>query len=113
MASHIRRRELIVALGGAAAWALPAHTQQAAMPVIGFLHPGWPTEWAHLVAAFKDGLGEPASSRAKTWRSNTAGRKANTIDCRSWHPSWYADRSAIRNRRLTPEIAYHFILQSS
>ena len=32
MASHIRRRELIVALGGAAAWALPAHTQQPAMP---------------------------------------------------------------------------------
>jgi putative ABC transport system substrate-binding protein len=28
------------------------------MPVIGFLHPGWPSEWAHLVATFKDGLGE-------------------------------------------------------
>ena len=27
-------------------------------------------------------------SRAKTWRSNTAGRKASTIDCPSWQPIW-------------------------
>jgi len=58
MTVTIGRRELLAALGGAVAWPLAAWAQQPAMPVVGFLNPGSPIEWAHLVAAFKDGLAE-------------------------------------------------------
>jgi putative tryptophan/tyrosine transport system substrate-binding protein len=59
MAIHIRRRELIFTLGGAAAvWPLAAGAQQPAMPVIGFLKGTTPAEWAPFVTAVRRGLSE-------------------------------------------------------
>ena len=54
----MRRRELVLALGGAAiAWPLAAYTQNA-MPVIGFLGGDSPGPNAPNVVAFRQGLSE-------------------------------------------------------
>ena len=87
MATYIRRREFVVTLGSAAAaWPLTARSQQAAMPVIGFLHSGSPEQYAHLMMAFRKGLSESGYVGARTWRSNSAGLRGRTIGCRNWGP---------------------------
>jgi putative ABC transport system substrate-binding protein len=55
----MRRREVLVGLGGAlATWPLAARAQPAAIPVIGFLHSGSADENAKRLAAFRKGLAE-------------------------------------------------------
>jgi putative ABC transport system substrate-binding protein len=54
----MRRRKFIALLGGAATWPVVAHAQQPAMPVIGCLNSAAAAPIAHLLAAFRQGLGE-------------------------------------------------------
>src|SRR5260370_11200129 len=59
----LRRRHFITRLGGAAAapsmfWPRSASAEQAPMPVIGFLRSASPQSYAHVVAAFRQGLKE-------------------------------------------------------
>jgi putative ABC transport system substrate-binding protein len=55
----IRRRTFITLLGGAAAaWPVAAKAQQAGMPVVGYLHYGFPEPNGNFTNAFRDGLRE-------------------------------------------------------
>jgi putative tryptophan/tyrosine transport system substrate-binding protein len=58
MAIHIRRRELIATLAGAAAWPLAARAQQPAVPVIGFLNQASPDGYRPMVTSFRQALQE-------------------------------------------------------
>src|SRR5262245_27648046 len=59
MAICIRRREFVVALGGAVtAWPLAARGAQLAMPVIGLLSTRSPAVDTPLIALIRQGLGE-------------------------------------------------------
>jgi putative tryptophan/tyrosine transport system substrate-binding protein len=53
----MRRRDVIFALAGAAAWPLAARAQQA-MPLVGYLNSGAPKPMAPLVSAFHEGLSQ-------------------------------------------------------
>lgn len=55
----MRRRECLTLIGGAAvARPLAARAQQPALPVIGFLHRGYPSGAAAMVAGLREGLSE-------------------------------------------------------
>ena len=59
MASYIGRRKFLATRGGAVvAWPLAAHSQQAAMPVVGYLDFYATEPTCVFLAAFRTGLSE-------------------------------------------------------
>jgi hypothetical protein len=83
----MKRREFISLVGGAAAWPITAHAQQATtMPVIGFLHVASSTPMAHVLVGLDRGLKETGYQRDRICELNIAGQTANTTVCQRWRP---------------------------
>jgi putative ABC transport system substrate-binding protein len=81
MAIHIRRREFIFTLGGAAAaWPLTAQAQQPAMPVVGYLNSGSPESDTPRLTGLRRGLNETGYVEGRNvvieyrWAGNQADR---------------------------------------
>ena len=90
----MRRRELVLALGGAAAaWPLAAQAQQATMPLVGLLDPTSPDAYADLSRAVRQGLKETGyvegENVAIVYRF--ADNQIDRLPER--RPSWFAGRS--------------------
>ena len=86
MTVTIGRRELLAALGGAAAaWPLAAGAQQAAVPVVGVLSAEWPNLFSDRLRAFHDGLRETGYVEGRNLAARTLGLELHVLHASSEH----------------------------
>jgi putative ABC transport system substrate-binding protein len=62
----MRRRDVIAALGAAAAWPVALRAQNDSMPLVGFLHTASPGGRPHLIAALRQGLADAGYDEGRT-----------------------------------------------
>ena len=89
----MRRRELMLLLGGTMTAARALHAQQKAAPVIGYLGSPTPGAYTALVAAFLHGLEEMGYIEGQNVAIEYRWEKAALSCSRHWQPIWSAARS--------------------
>jgi hypothetical protein len=78
----VKRRDFIKLVGVAGGWALAAHAQQSALPVVAFVRDGSADANARYVAAFRKGLNEAGYVEGQNVTVEYHWLEANTIACR-------------------------------
>ena len=86
----IGRRKFITLLGGtAAAWPVAPRAQQAALPVIGFLHSGSAETKQKLLAPFRQGLAQAGYVEGKNLAVDYRWADGRYERCRNWRLIWF------------------------
>ena len=85
----MRRREFITIVGMAAVWSHAGDAQQAANPVIGFLHSQTLASESTRIAAMKEGLKEAGFVVGRNLTIEHPLRMAITTACQRLQMSWF------------------------
>ena len=85
----MRRREFLGALGGAAAWPLLAHGQQAPL-IVGYLGSESPDLFATRLKAFREGLSSTGFDEGRNVIIEYRWAQVTMIAYRRWQPTWFA-----------------------
>lgn len=90
----MRHRELgALLLGAAVLWPRLASAQPAALPAIGYLHPGSLAGYEKRLAAFVEGFAQGGYVDGRNVAIEYRWGEVTTIDCPLWQPTWFIGRS--------------------